>query len=1287
MSRSAHVVTGRVRRSDTHQGVHGLRVEAWDPDLSPDAPLGAGYTNSDGSYRIRFCVPEPADSCCADGPRVFIKVRDRDCRPIYDGCGDRRCATSADTSRFDADLAPATLHWHLSRPVSWDLSGGWLVPPVVFDQIDEAARLIDAPSIAECITPAIEGFDRVLDDAAAALRGDVEAATRFRDVLHALCGDKQGCGSRLPYGAEIEALFKDACEKAERRRETCTPCDAPPPCEEKACTCGCDDDKGCSCGCGCDVPLVPTDKTLVLIMAALHVACGDRATAQRYVRIVLDQICRFEMLGALHRTAVKALLGDPRARIHLRDLLQHYCDACGPDRRDGCRPHRAPGCCDTCLADRLIECAREAIEAWCCIDCYCVRRVDPPRACPGETIVIHGCGFGDVPGRVVFRAQGSTNTPIAVEPREWCDDRISVVVPRGAGCGMWLELPPNTIEVCGRFLEYGRIGCIEQGFEGTSPEILRFGVKAHTEGECLQPGEPVEIRWMTCAADRVRVEIVNRDTGATIAVRDPADPSGFWNFEGTNFTTTTRIRVQVTAFGKCSPTQVSRHADFVIQRRPNLSAHGIEITQAIQYYRASEHLTDAADRGPDNSLRLVVNKTAWVRTYLRSGQDPSFDNGQLAGITGTLRIERRTNGVWSTVATLPPQNGPVTAEDAFVSYDAERGNINTTLNFVVPASIMTGLLRFRVDVRSPFSCPGNSASASRMVNVNLQQTLNAAFITIGYDGPDNAGTGTLTLPAPTVAECQAETSWAMTTYPVSGAPNVRVAGTFVTNTPLNDPRSCAGCCSPNWQPLLQSVAALVALDQASNPGDWVYYGIITGGIPVNVPGCNGWGATGGLAGRPETYAHEIGHQFGLPHARCGNAGSGNASYPVYEPYDLPVDPPGTTNWTMASIGEYGLDINSGAIANPNSAEDFMSYCGPRWMSLYTHNHLTNITELSPVVIPTGEGALREIENSGSFFSTSEKVVRPLVHMLGTIGVDGRVEMASVARIETRYLRGRGRDTGYVAELVDAKGRVIAADTVYGYPPEGCGSAATEAGCGCGCKGKKQPILFKAMLDDVAPGASLRIVKRGEVVWERRARKAPAVRSARAVLSDNRSVEIAWKIDPSSDEKGQSRTSKRDADHVEPEVWVRWSNDEGRTWHALTVGQRGSSVAIDAEQLPAGEVTFQVLVNDGFSTVAATTNAVTVPKRPPVVTILYPRAGAPRYGERQIHLFGTATEAGGALVDDKAASWYVDGKPVATGFDAWVDDPGEGLHEVRLEVETDGLVGSAAVWLGDRPEAS
>src|SRR5205085_7982438 len=143
-------------------------------------------------------------------------------------------------------------------------------------------------------------------------------------------------------------------------------------------------------------------------------------------------------------------------------------------------------------------------------------------------------------------------------------------------------------------------------------------------------------------------------------------------------------------------------------------------------YRADQHLTDPADRGPDNSLRLVTNKSAWVRTYLRSGQDPGFDNGQLAGVTGTLRVERRVKGVWGTIAFLPSQNGPLTVEDTFASYDAERGNINTTLNFVVPASMMTGLLRFTADVRGPFApCPGHVASGPTQVDLNLQPTLNA----------------------------------------------------------------------------------------------------------------------------------------------------------------------------------------------------------------------------------------------------------------------------------------------------------------------------------------------------------------------------------------------------------------------------------------------------------------------------------------------------------------------------------------------------------------------------------
>ena len=166
-----------------------------------------------------------------------------------------------------------------------------------------------------------------------------------------------------------------------------------------------------------------------------------------------------------------------------------------------------------------------------------------------------------------------------------------VVVPQGAGCGLWLELPPGTIAVCGRYLELRRLGCIEQGFEGTSAEILRFDVKGVTAGECLQPGEPLRIRWNTCAADRVRVELINLGSGAVIAAQDPAAASGRWDFSATDFTQTVCLRVRITASGRCAPPSVSRQLDFVIQKRPNLQVQGMEVTQAIQHYRADQHST------------------------------------------------------------------------------------------------------------------------------------------------------------------------------------------------------------------------------------------------------------------------------------------------------------------------------------------------------------------------------------------------------------------------------------------------------------------------------------------------------------------------------------------------------------------------------------------------------------------------------------------------------------------------------------------------------------------------
>lgn len=1262
---------GRVTRSDTEQGVHGVRVEAWDVDHASERPLGVALTNRDGSYHIDLSGDSAANVCC-ECRKVFLKLRDRDCRLIHDGCADHRCCEPGEPLRIDVALAPEALWWHLARPLSWERIDEPLVPVRVMQEIEDGLELLHADGLphdlaslklAICAMPPVEGFDRVLQDAWGALQGDPHAAQRYREVLDALCGTEYACcGERAPFASEVDTLFESACTEPPatecKEPEPCAPC-TPEQCAEGDCSCG--------------APFITDDKALLLAMAALHVACGKQAAAKRYLQVLLNQFCRFATLSALHAASLKALLGDDTAKAHARELLALLCIHCPPAHdKAGCAPREPLRCCVPCLDPKLARCLREAVERWCRIHCYQICEVRPPRACPGDEILIVGCGFGERPGRVVFRSQSGVSTSPSVAAKSWCDDRIAVVVPQGAGCGMWLQLPPTTITICGRYLELRLIGCIDKGFEGTSAEILRFDIRGHTAGECpLQPGEPLRIRWNTCAADRVRVEIIDLANNNVIAAQDPAALNGRWDFAATNFNRTVRMRVRITAFGRCQPPQVSRQIDLVFQKRPNLQVQGIEVTQAIQYYRSDQHLTDPPDRGPDNGLRLVTNKTAWVRTYIRSGQDPAFDNGQLAGVTGTLRVERRVGGVWGMIANLLPQNAPLTAEDSFASYDAERGNINTTLNFVVPANLMTGLLRFTAEVRGQFApCPGYSASRSTQIDVNLQQTLNAAFITIGYNGPNAANTGNIVLPAPTLATCQAETSWAMTTYPVSGAPNTRIAGTFVTNTPINDPRSCPGCCSPNWGPLLQQVAALVALDQAANPGQqWVYYGIIASGIPVNVPGCSG-GATGGVAGQPVTYAHEIGHQFGLPHARCGNAGNGNPNYPVYEPYDLPVDPPNTANWTMASIGEYGLDINNGAIANPNNAEDFMSYCGPRWISVFTCNFLTNIAELSPQTIPSGAGAPRLIEDNTPSLDRDESSIEPMIHMLGVIGIDGGIEVTSVARIDTRYLRGDGRQTGYVAQHLDADGGILAQDVLYAYPSDGAKTKSSnhDHDCGCGRKdcegdcGEPQPVPFKAMLRDIAPGACLRIVKRGEVVWERKGGdKPPKFGGARATLGKNGDLELAWKLDIASKD--------------EVEIWVRWTGDDGKTWHALSVGLRGGTATIPAEQLPSsGTVRFELLAHDGFHTLRAATDAVAMPAKPPSVVILYPGAGARVYGDRLVHLWGSASSFAGTIIDADAAEWFINDKLVGKGLDLWIENPGAGRHHVRLQVTEAGLTG-------------
>ena len=65
-----------------------------------------------------------------------------------------------------------------------------------------------------------------------------------------------------------------------------------------------------------------------------------------------------------------------------------------------------------------------------------------------------------------------------------------------------------------------------------------------------------------------------------------------------------------------------------------------------------------------------------------------------------------------------------------------------------------------------------------------------------------------------------------------------------------------------------------------------------------------------------------------------------------------------------------------------------------------------------------------------------------------------------------------------------------------------------------------------------------------------------------------------------------------------------------------------------------------------------------------------------YDERYLHLWGIASAPSREEMPSDAFVWHLDGKEVGTGADIWVDNPGLGRYELRLEVRTQAGTGVA-----------
>jgi hypothetical protein len=702
---------------------------------------------------------------------------------------------------------------------------------------------------------------------------------------------------------------------------------------------------------------------------------------------------------------------------------------------------------------------------------------------------------------------------------------------------------------------------------------------------------------------------------------------------------------------------------------------GIEVTQAIQYYKAQLHLTDPNDRGPDNSVGLAAYKAAWVRVYVRSGffNDP-------ATLTGKLRLERKTIAlppIWSLAGEFTPQaSGTVVAHQS-ADYPTERGSIAATLNFILPADEVRGFLRLTATI---WPQGGSEAAPSDneiiYLDGTLLQTLRVRGIFVSYNGPNASGTvANMNLSAPTVADLQSSCGQTHTVYPVEATGVFSSGGTISWSTPLTGVATNPGGCSQQWLDLNVAVAQAKAND--GNRTDVLYVGLLPSGIPIaNVGGCNSSGVSAVPNGQQWTMAHELGHAAGLAHGPCGTPG--DANYPAYEPYD-------PANTPTASLGEYGLDINSGTI-HPPAQKDFMSYCGPVWISLYHHNKLYNNNALDPrptdvpyrVKLPELYDPWlwpwEYIPDPPSWELPSHFVriqVQPVISIVGIVDLAGKLTVSSVMRVQAVPRLPAAVSTNLVAELVGANGKVAAQAPVMQTFAHG-------SGCGCGGGddhgGHGSPragYAFQALLPDLEAGSVLRILRvdpeggrENEEVWARKPRGEPP-RVANVVARLGRQdAQLQWEA------KGESAQ--------ELEFSIQYSKDKGVSWNGLAIGIREPRYRFSLREMPSGSVMFRVLAHDGFFSAHADSKPVRIKARAPIVSILHPHDGGSYQADLPLRLAAAVNTHLGARNEKLELAWFVDGKKVGSGAEVFLSGVKAGKHECRVVARDDGGESEATV---------
>ncbi|MEO1232851.1 MAG: hypothetical protein AAFZ18_28540 [Myxococcota bacterium] len=436
---------------------------------------------------------------------------------------------------------------------------------------------------------------------------------------------------------------------------------------------------------------------------------------------------------------------------------------------------------------------------------------------------------------------------------------------------------------------------------------LLQGSTAGGDAALISTGEPIRAPGRYIARGELCLEGVCavRDFVIEVDAIGPSGAIGFWSAPVEGGTATGPLQASECAYEAFS---AGSEPDLA----PNLAVTEVALYQSVKVPVWSNGLDMVSD------VPVVENRAGLLRVFVEP-QPGYFQSSITAELTldagdGSAGVVRRQ-----------------TREIAIASRESARG---TTFEFPLAADALGPETRWSVALRGPEACSGvgQDTSRARAPEAGTESfaarkvgTLEVRLVPFRYNG-DGSGR----LPDTSDAQLERYREVLMGMFPVE---EVLIS----VREPVDLDVVVTGA-SSTWGPVLSRLLSVRAQDapQASV----YYYGILrpsAGG---------GWSGTAGLGPVPNaadssrrgaiglgntgfssvrTAAHELGHAGGRSHAPCGGAGNPDPGFP----------------YAGGGIGVWGYDILRDSLIDPESANDFMGYCGNDWISDYNYRALAN----------------------------------------------------------------------------------------------------------------------------------------------------------------------------------------------------------------------------------------------------------------------------------------------------------------------------------------------------------